>query len=856
MHNSTIKKPVALQVQPENIPPQMTSERRWVNWRYAPTKNGKWTKQPIQPSGTLAKSNDPQTWSAFDVCLAAYQSDGNFDGVGFMLGDGFAGLDLDDNVNDEGRYTWGADHIEAVATYGEISPGGAGVKMFTLGTKPKWLAESISTGHGPDGVGRFELYDGGRFFCVTGHILPGKTSEIRNCQPAVDAICELLWKRPAAHGSNGRAPPPPHDEQSKPYTTADLAVAIEAVKHLADVRADIYADWISVGQALHHVGRAGAEAFAAWEKFSKRSSKFEVGICKEKWDGFSSEDTKHRVGLKRLLDMALADCGWKPPPKSDVWPDPKPLPIGLPPVMPFDFNLLPESFHAWIQDIADRMQCPPDYLAVTAMVAAATLIGRKVGICPKRFDDWLIVPNLWAMPIGRPGLLKSPAMNEVLTPLRRLEAEADAEYADAVQESETAKLVNDVRRKAKMDDLRKAAKSGGDVEGIAAEMNEAESSSPVWKRFITSNTTVEKLGEILRDNPDGVMIHSDEAIGWLRSMEREGHESDRAFYLTAWAGDSRFIYDRIGRGTIIIPAACVSFVGSIQPGILRDYLRAAVAGGTGDDGFIQRVQLAVWPDAPTTWENVDRYPNVAAKTQAWETFQRLASLTGGSVSAMPGDRSDSPPFLRFDREAQHRFDAWRETLERRLRTGELHPAIESHLAKYRSLIPSLALLIHLIDGGAGEVADRSLERAITWGVYLESHAGRIYSSVVDAAAVAARELGRRLIDGDLPNPFTARDVYRKGWSGLDKESTVAAIDVLIGLDWLAERVGESAGRPKVLYAVNPQIGFTYRDVPPKPPKAPFGSNGSDHPKDNPVCKPPVNPKRSRPDRRRDPEDIF
>jgi len=59
MHNSTIKKPVALQVQPENIPPQMTSERRWVNWRYAPTKSGGWTKQPVQPNGTLAKSNDP-----------------------------------------------------------------------------------------------------------------------------------------------------------------------------------------------------------------------------------------------------------------------------------------------------------------------------------------------------------------------------------------------------------------------------------------------------------------------------------------------------------------------------------------------------------------------------------------------------------------------------------------------------------------------------------------------------------------------------------------------------------------------------------------------------------------------------
>jgi putative DNA primase/helicase len=42
-------------------------------------------------------------------------------------------------------------------------------------------------------------------------------------------------------------------------------------------------------------------------------------------------------------------------------------------------------------------------------------------------------------------------------------------------------------------------------------------------------------------------------------------------------------------------------------------------------------------------------------------------------------------------------------LEKRLR-GDLHPALESHLAKYRKLVPALALICHLVDGGtAGRV---------------------------------------------------------------------------------------------------------------------------------------------------------
>jgi hypothetical protein len=54
--------------------------------------------------------------------------------------------------------------------------------------------------------------------------------------------------------------------------------------------------------------------------------------------------------------------------------------------------------------------------------------------------------------------------------------------------------------------------------------------------------------------------------------------------------------------------------------------------------------------------------------------------------------------VRFDDEGQELFDAWRRILETRLREDSLHPMMEAHLAKYRSLVPSLALLIHLAEG--------------------------------------------------------------------------------------------------------------------------------------------------------------
>ena len=83
------------------------------------------------------------------------------------------------------------------------------------------------------------------------------------------------------------------------------------------------------------------------------------------------------------------------------WPDLQQLPDTLPAVEPFDPELLPTPIRKWIVDIAERMQCPLDFPAVGSMVAIASLVGRKVGIRPKRRDDWQVVPNLWGAVVGR-----------------------------------------------------------------------------------------------------------------------------------------------------------------------------------------------------------------------------------------------------------------------------------------------------------------------------------------------------------------------------------------------------------------------------------------------------------------------
>jgi Protein of unknown function (DUF3987) len=296
------------------------------------------------------------------------------------------------------------------------------------------------------------------------------------------------------------------------------------------------------------------------------------------------------------------------------------------------------------------------------------------------------------------------------------------------------------------------------------------------------------------------------SITFCRRLDREGHESDLAFYLEGWNGAGRFVYDRIGRGTIEIEAACVSILGGIQPGPLAHYLHATLEGGVGDDGFMQRFQLLVWPDVSPEWTNVDRWPEHAAKQRAYAVFTRLNAVDSATLGAECDEDLGGIPYLRFDPEAQELFTEWRSELEYRLRHDEEHPAIEAHLAKYRSLIPSLALLIHLAEGSGNPVGMFALERACAWAEYLEGHARRIYSRGLAPDYVAARALAARILKGDLPSEFTLRDVYRPQRSALSaRDEAVKAVDVLLDLRWPREVKAETSGRPSQKILLNPRL---------------------------------------------------
>jgi putative DNA primase/helicase len=485
------------------------------------------------------------------------------------------------------------------------------------------------------------------------------------------------------------------------------------------------------------------------------------------------------------------------------WSDPTPLPTmaGVP---AWNERLLPESLRPWLSDAIERTQCPAEYVAVGAIVTLASVIGRQCAIRPKRRDDWTIVPNLWGAIVGPPSAMKSPALHEAMRPILQLAGKASKAYADVSSTRDEL----EAKFQAAKDKLRKAAQRGEDTSAAATECNDLRAElakAHAERRYVVYDSTTEKLGEILNANRRGVLLFRDELVGWLSSLDKQGHESDRAFYLEAWTGTGEFVYDRIARGTVRIEAACVSVLGGIQPGPLGRYLNEAVGGGHGADGLMQRFQLMVYPDPPRDWLSVDRWPDSDARRRVVDLFTRLSNLCREDTGA----RIDEPgeiPYVRFAPDAQEAFGAWLAALMRRVRMSDEHEALQSHLIKYASLMPSLALVFELAEGGTDFVRLPAAELALEWCSVLEAHARRVYASCIERDMAAARALLERLRAGKVKDKFAARDVYRCQWKGLtDPEVVERAIGILDSYGWVRLELVKTPGRPGQVAHVHPSL---------------------------------------------------
>jgi hypothetical protein len=560
--------------------------------------------------------------------------------------------------------------------------------------------------------------------------------------------------------------------------------------------------------------------------------------CLKDWDGYQPINPLWHDELKEALKLELPKAVHPEQSKQSKqskptlaglagegvsvfeWEKPNIIESTTPPVQPLLPEMIPAPFRYWLDDVSHRMQSPPDFSAISSLVVVGSLIGAGCAIRPKQYDDFEVIPNVWGACIARPSvLLKSPCMKEATGLLERLQAEYSKQYDTEKSGAEFDTLAN----KAMMDDVKgqisKAAKGTGkdrvvspdDIQKLKAdfmELSENTGPEPTRRLFKTNETSIQSMTLLQTQNPRGLLVFRDELTGLLVKWDRDDGADERAYFLEGWNGNGSYTDCKIGRGITDAKNICISLLGGIQPDKLRRYLYQALQGN--NDGMMQRLQLAVWPDEPESWQLVDTLPNKAEKQRAYGIIKTLAELDFIEYGASQGEY-DERPYFRFDDDGQAVFNAWLTDLQTVKLKQEDNPLMVEHFGKFRSLMPSLALIFHCIDiadnRARSNVSAKSARLAVQWCGYLESHARRIYAMAESPEHEAAVRLTEKIRARALPSPFTIKTVYDKGWHGLkDKQEVMTACNVLIEENWLkmTRKPKASTGRPPLPeYFINP-----------------------------------------------------
>ena len=304
-------------------------------------------------------------------------------------------------------------------------------------------------------------------------------------------------------------------------------------------------------------------------------------------------------------------------------------------------------------------------MSTIAAVAGAASAETKV----QAGNSWDERPIIWVANVGLPSAMKTPIIEKVTKPLRKIDAARDSTWRAAYAAWEQAKAA--------------AAKGNGASPG-------PEPKRP--RRALIDDATPEKAAEILSRDPAGVLMVQDEIAGLIDSFERYGNgAAARAFYLRGWNGGV-YLKDRVGQGPkdkyaeTRVENLAIGVLGGIQPDRLSK-LRDLT-----DDGLLQRFLPVLMRPAERGDEN---YP-VAKVEMEYERL--IQSINGASANTYVFAQDGEPVRKRvLDRlyELEH--------------GGAFSPEMGGAIGKLKGYFSRLALTLQIAESHCAAVRKNTIQ---------------------------------------------------------------------------------------------------------------------------------------------------
>lgn len=225
------------------------------------------------------------------------------------------------------------------------------------------------------------------------------------------------------------------------------------------------------------------------------------------------------------------------------------------PITEFPLNVFPEDLRRLMLRVSGAFNVPVGAVASAMLPIISSAIGNSVRIKVK--NSWLEPPFIWLMLIGRSGSGKSPLINKLLKFIQARQAEEFSLYEKERLKYEKSLLEHKIK-------IKKIEKKSKD-NSIDLPLGPPK---PVLTHYVVSDTTIEALANVMASSPRGVLIHSDELSGFIRSHDQYKIKgSDRQKYLEVWNCEPWKI-DRVKEGSKYIRDTGCAIVGGIQSQVM------------------------------------------------------------------------------------------------------------------------------------------------------------------------------------------------------------------------------------------------------------------------------------------------
>jgi hypothetical protein len=697
----------------------MRDLRQWVCWRLE-ERAGELTKVPYSSlTGEKAKSTDPATWAGYQETVKAHKKHG-YDGIGFVFTpeDALCGVDLDGCLNTETGEVegWAQEIIEELDSYTEVTPSGKGVHVLVRGKLPE----------GRNRKGRFEVYDRGRYFTVTGRHLSGTPRKIESRQEELERVVRRVFGQ---KGKNG------HGEYSKVTEPIDNGLPDNEIvqKALGASNGEKFRR-LWAGDTSGYTSTSEADqalcsllAFWAGPDFGRIDALFrQSGLYRKKWERADYRDRTISKALEnktefyesgRVVALLQED--------NSIYSNFEEVKefMELPEAPPFPIDALPGSCRRFVREAAISIGCAPDLVAVPLLGLLSSAIGNSRQVQLKR--GWKESAALFAVVVAEPGDKKTPAQKAALAALWQAQKRLKKEYQEEYEVYEEELRHWEAERKV-------AAKEG--------EATPPKPKEPVLKSVVVDDVTVERLADILDENPRGVTSAQDELSGWVLSMNQYkagGKGADRQFWLRVWSNAPVKVDRKSRKVPAIIPEPWVSVVGSIQPEILPELHIGR------NDGMLDRF-LYSYPE-PQRARHTDEVVSATAEYAVLKLYDRLADLK------MPESDGESfPGTVPMTKDAWEVFKELAGQLSEEAHALDFPRRLRGAWSKLEAYLARLSLIIalsRLVENNEREqVEPRDVFAASVLIDYFKAHIRRVFVELhgADSSALLAAVLSELL----------------------------------------------------------------------------------------------------------------